>query len=41
MSEFKFSKENVKKYEAQHGTIDEPDSPPFPPMSFNTPKAQA
>lgn len=33
--------ENVKKYEAQHGFIDEPDSPVVPPMSFNMPKAQA
>ncbi|MBK6904104.1 MAG: DUF3467 domain-containing protein [Saprospirales bacterium] len=33
--------DNVKKYEAQFGEIDEPEQPPFPPMSFNTPKAQA
>lgn len=33
--------DNVKKFEAQFGTIDEPEQPPFPPMSFNTPKAQA
>ena len=33
--------DNVKKFEAQHGIIDEPEQPPFPPMSFNTPKAQA
>lgn len=33
--------ENVKKYESQFGIIDEPEQPPFPPMSFNTPKAQA
>ncbi len=33
--------DNVKKFEAQHGKIDEPEQPPFPPMSFNTPKAQA
>lgn len=33
--------ENVKKFESLHGVIDEPDHPPFPPMSFNTPKAQA
>ncbi|MBK7870242.1 MAG: DUF3467 domain-containing protein [Saprospiraceae bacterium] len=33
--------DNVKKYESQFGLIDEPEQPPFPPMSFNTPKAQA
>lgn len=33
--------ENIKKYEGLHGPIDEPDQPPFPPMNFNTPKAQA
>jgi hypothetical protein len=33
--------ENVKKYEHQFGIIEEPEQPPFPPMSFNTPKAQA
>lgn len=33
--------ENVKKFENLHGLINEPDHPPFPPMSFNTPKAQA
>lgn len=33
--------DNVNKYEAQFGKIDEPEQPPFPPMSFNTPKAQA
>ncbi|HMN90912.1 MAG TPA: DUF3467 domain-containing protein [Saprospiraceae bacterium] len=33
--------ENVKKYEHQFGMIEEPEQPPFPPMSFNTPKAQA
>lgn len=33
--------DNVKKYEAQFGEIDEPEQPPFPPMSFNTPKGQA
>jgi hypothetical protein len=33
--------ENIKKYESQFGAIDEPEQPPFPPMSFNTPKAQA
>ncbi len=34
--------DNIKKYEAQFGLIDEPDQPPpFPPMSFSTPKAQA
>lgn len=33
--------DNVKKYEALHGKIDEPDTPPFPNMNFNTPTAQA
>jgi len=33
--------DNVNKFEAQHGTISEPDQPMMPPMSFNTPKAQA
>ena len=32
--------ENVKKYEAQHGKISEPEQNPFPPMNF-TPTAQA
>jgi len=33
--------ENVKKFEAQHGKIQEPDQPHLPPMNFNTPPAQA
>ncbi len=33
--------DNVKKFESQFGVIDEPEQPPFPPMNFNTPKAQA
>ena len=33
--------DNISKFEAQHGAISEPEQPPFPPMSFNTPKAQA
>lgn len=33
--------DNVKKYEKQYGKIDEPESHTLPPMSFNTPKAQA
>lgn len=33
--------DNIKKYEAQHGIIDEPEQMPYPPMNFNTPKAQA
>ena len=33
--------ENVRKFEAQNGPIKEPDNPALPPMSFNTPKAQA
>lgn len=32
--------ENVRKYESLHGRIDEPEQQ-LPPMSFNTPKAQA
>ena len=32
--------DNVRRFEAAHGTIDEPDQPPFPPMNF-TPTAQA
>ncbi len=32
--------DNIQKYEAQFGPIDEKDLPPFPPMNF-TPKAQA
>ncbi len=33
--------DNVKKFEAQHGKIDEPEHGGFPPMNFNTPPAQA
>ena len=33
--------DNLRKYEAQFGPVSEPEQPPFPPMSFNTPKAQA
>lgn len=34
--------ENIKKYESQHGKINEPKSGSnMPPMNFNTPKAQA
>ncbi len=33
--------DNVKKFENQFGPINEPEQPPFPPMNFNTPKAQA
>ena len=33
--------DNIKKYEAQYGVIEEPEQLPFPPMNFNTPKAQA
>jgi len=35
--------ENVKKYESQFGTIQEPDAAKtgFPPMSFNAPTGQA
>ncbi|MFQ5445548.1 MAG: DUF3467 domain-containing protein [Saprospiraceae bacterium] len=33
--------DNIKKYEQQFGPISEPETPPFPNMSFNTPTAQA
>lgn len=33
--------DNVKKFEAQFGVITGSEQPPFPPMNFNTPKAQA
>lgn len=33
--------DNVQKYEAQFGPISGNDNSPMPPMSFNTPKAQA
>jgi hypothetical protein len=33
--------ENVKKYENQFGVINDPEPQGFPPMNFNTPKAQA
>jgi ribonuclease BN (tRNA processing enzyme) len=33
--------DNIEKYESQFGPIQEPEQPPFPPMSFNTPNAQA
>ena len=34
--------DNIKKFESQFGTIDETDQGvSFPPMNFNTPKAQA
>ncbi len=33
--------DNIKKYEAQNGAINEPEMPPFPSMNFNTPTAQA
>lgn len=32
--------DNVKRFEAQHGTISS-DATPYPNMNFNTPKAQA
>ena len=32
--------DNIKKYETQNGVIEEPDQQ-YPPMNFNTPKAQA
>lgn len=33
--------DNIQKYEAQFGPISGNDNPPMPPMSFNTPKAEA
>jgi hypothetical protein len=33
--------DNVKRYEAQHGPIADSGQTSFPPMNFNTPKAQA
>ena len=33
--------DNVHKYESQFGVIDDHNQPPMPPMSFNTPTAQA
>ena len=33
--------ENIQKYESQHGSIGEPEPTSFPPMNFNTPKAEA
>ncbi|MBK7474830.1 MAG: DUF3467 domain-containing protein [Haliscomenobacter sp.] len=33
--------DNVRRYEAQFGPINSPEQPPIPPMSFNTPIAQA
>ncbi len=33
--------DNIKKFEAQFGKIEEPDVPSMPPMNFSTPTAQA
>lgn len=33
--------DNVRRYEAQYGVIQSREEPPTPPMSFNTPIAQA
>ncbi|MBK9270470.1 MAG: DUF3467 domain-containing protein [Saprospiraceae bacterium] len=33
--------DNVHKYEQQFGPIQDPEPPQMPPMSFNTPTAQA
>lgn len=33
--------DNVKKFESQNGVITEADPTGFPPMNFNTPKAEA
>ena len=34
-------KDNINKFEAQFGRIDDTEQTPFPPMNFNTPPAQA
>jgi len=33
--------DNITKYEAQHGPISDQGQTQYPPMNFNTPKAQA
>ena len=33
--------DNIKRFEQQHGHIADTHQAPFPPMNFNTPKAQA
>jgi hypothetical protein len=33
--------DNLRRYEAQYGTITSPEQPPTPPMSFMPPVAQA
>lgn len=33
--------DNIEKFEKQFGEIQEQENSPFPPMNFNTPKAQA
>ena len=33
--------DNISKYEAQNGPISDKDTNQYPPMNFNTPKAQA
>jgi hypothetical protein len=33
--------DNIKRFEQQFGTINNNEQPPFPPMNFSTPKAQA
>ena len=33
--------DNIEKYEAQHGYIDNTSQPPIPPMSFMTPQGEA
>lgn len=33
--------DNIKRFEAQYGTVSGPEEPPFPNMNFNTPTAQA
>lgn len=34
-------KDNIQKFEMQFGNVQETEHPGFPPMSFNTPTAQA
>lgn len=38
---YKALADNIQKFEAQFGQIDEPNTPNFPPVNFNTPTAQA
>ncbi len=38
---YKALADNIQKFEAQYGSIAEPNTPNFPPVNFNTPTAQA